>query len=253
MGILDFLKKEKKSGNAAKLPPLPDMSSLPPLPDMPGEQVSQEPVPPLPKQDEQSPPEEAAPLFPDIPEEGLPQSDLPEPRPAEVAPEPEMEMPEEKPIQEVPNKIPDLEELPEPPAFKPEAEPEPIFEQLKPISPPRPFGAEPSKPPAVHSGVPEHLPQLEGFKPEPFVPAAQGKLVMKRGATGPLFVRMDEYKTLLEDIEQMKIGFKQNETIYTRLEDYRTDQDKHFEKFHQALEDIQRKLLYMDKTLFETS
>jgi hypothetical protein len=174
-----------------KLPPLPDIGSLPPLPTMDAEKPSETA--------HVETKEEKAPSFPEIPKE------------------------------DIPEKIPDLEEIPEPPKIKP---------------------VQVQESPQIGE-VPEHIPQLEGFESEPFVENAKETIVKHRTASGPLFVRMDKYKVLLSDIENMKNNFKQNENIYTRLNDYRVEQDKKFELFHESLEDIQRKLLFMDKTLFE--
>ncbi|MFC1754941.1 hypothetical protein ACFL96_16375 [Thermoproteota archaeon] len=257
MGILDFLKKEKKPAKATELPPLPDISSLPPLPDTPGAATPQAPLPPGvapgPEPEEMPaekipplnmPQEETSltrggaedmPLFPEMPEEGIPE-DVPEEKPLVRTDE----------IEEIPQKVPELEELPEPPSFQPGLEEPKPLKEIQLIKMPQPGAPAPE-----HKELPTHVPPLEGFKPTKFIAPAEAHLVMHRTAGGPLFVRMDEYKSLLDDISQMKTGFKENENLYTRLNDYRTEQDKKFESFHEALEDVQRKLLYIDKTLFE--
>ncbi|MBU0461221.1 MAG: hypothetical protein KJ574_01405 [Nanoarchaeota archaeon] len=237
MGILSFLKKESKSAKK-ELPPLPDISSLPPLPDMPESPAPQTPAPP-------SASEESESLWGPEDIESEEPSTFPE-MPAE-----EEALSEEGPmfpdtVEEVPEKIPDLEELPEPPSFRPRHE----VKEIKPLGfPPVSKSAAPKIP--SPSSLPTRIPQLEGFPTAPFIPPEKPRLVRQRVAQGPLFVRMDEYKEFLDDIERMRNDFKENENIYVRLNDYRTEQDKHFEKFHEALEDVQRKLLYIDKTLFE--
>ncbi|MFQ5475068.1 MAG: hypothetical protein ACE5DM_04495, partial [Candidatus Nanoarchaeia archaeon] len=143
MGVFDFLKKKEQK---ASLPPLPDMSTLPPLPDKPGTPPPEAPQPPASKL---PPLEDDAPLFPDIPEEHEKKEVIPEP-PKAV---PDSEETEKKhlkikvspPHEEVPDTVPNLEDLPEPPAFK---------EGLKEVEP-----LEMPKAP----GIPEHIPKLEGF------------------------------------------------------------------------------------------
>ena len=68
----------------------------------------------------------------------------------------------------------------------------------------------------------------------------------------PLFVNMDGYKEILGDIDNMKNELKDAEELIGRLNDIKNAKDKEFEKWRSELEDIQRKLLYVDKVIFET-
>ena len=67
----------------------------------------------------------------------------------------------------------------------------------------------------------------------------------------PIFVEVEDYRRVLDYIQEIKNDIKTSENVTARLEEVRAAKDKEFDKWHHALEDIQRKLLYVDKTLFE--
>jgi len=68
--------------------------------------------------------------------------------------------------------------------------------------------------------------------------------------TKPLFVRYRYYKAMLDEVGQLKIILKEAEDTLDRMEDFKEDEDKEFAKWRRELDDIQRKLIYVDKTLF---
>ncbi|MBI4738148.1 hypothetical protein HY772_01055 [Candidatus Woesearchaeota archaeon] len=70
-------------------------------------------------------------------------------------------------------------------------------------------------------------------------------------AQGPLFVRMDQYRSVLQYIEEIKVTFKSEENFFLHINDMKNSRDQKFETLHNALEDLQRKLLFIDKTIFE--
>jgi hypothetical protein len=292
MGIFDFLKKDKAETPEAGmelppvpkiegmegfpetkeegLPPIPD-TSLPPLPtEVPGE------VPPKPEEKEMAAPKVELPEPPKMefpapekvevekpeleapkPEAAMPMPPLPEtpeiPEPPAAEPAPEMPTPEE--IKEVmgkeevaakptfpetpplpsddiiPDKIPPLEGLPEPPEFKAEQRPQ-IFESAGEVAPP----------PA---------PVAEEMPPAYFPP--EEPVMQKRPARGPLFIRSDRFKAIIDDIEQVRASFKSEDDVFLRITDVKNSQDQKFEDFRQSLEDMQRKLLFIDRSLFEST
>ncbi|MBW2971427.1 hypothetical protein KY359_00175 [Candidatus Woesearchaeota archaeon] len=273
MGIFNFLKKDKAETLEAgmELPPVPKieglgdeegfpempMEDVPPLPDtslppLPSEVPGA--VPPRPKEQKLQPPKMELPVIPP-PETAIaakqkagqwrPPAELPElpeipEEPAEQMEESEEEvtqMPEapefpevpEMPSEEViPDKIPPLEGLPEPPAFTAE----------EPRAAPRPMAAARPKPMA-----PPEMP------PAYFAPDAPA--MPKREYRGPLFIRTDRFKAILDDIEQIKSTFKTEDDTFFRITDVKNSQDQKYEDFRQSLEDIQRKLLFIDRSLFE--
>lgn len=248
------------------IPPLPD-TSLPPLPsEIPGA------VPPEPQEEMIAPPKmelpklpamgpapspkpkkmETKPLpqFPEFPE----MPDMPEApeMPEEPAPQeemPSMDVDEEQAEEEshahfpsipdmptddvIPDKIPPLEGIPEAPDFTLE-ESRPKMMDIPPMEPMR------------TAPKPIRRPEM----PPAYFPA-QEPVMHRREIKGPLFIRTDRFKALLDDIEQIRSTFKQEDDIFFRVNDVKSAQDQKFEGFRQALEDIQRKLLFIDRSLFE--
>ena len=264
MGIFDFLKKSKEGTTETgmdlppipkieetgfpeikedKTPPLPE-TSLPPLPsDLPGE------LPPAPEIKEIKTPKVEMPETPkveaaeekieatlekEIPDAPAIEEAMPKKKEFEETPKPEFpEMPERVSEDVVPDKIPPLEGLPEAPEFKTEETAKPRPEPDAPLvtDQPRPVAA------------PETPPTYTAVE-EPEVPA-------RKPMRGPLYIRTDRFKQVLEDIELIKAKFKEEDDIFFRIADIKGSQDQKFEDFRKSLEDIQRKLLFIDKSLFE--
>lgn len=67
----------------------------------------------------------------------------------------------------------------------------------------------------------------------------------------PLFITIDGYKEILADIEHVNATLKASEEVLDRLNELKNTKDKEFEKWRSELEDVQRKLLYVDKVIFE--
>lgn len=66
-----------------------------------------------------------------------------------------------------------------------------------------------------------------------------------------VFVSMDNYKQILDDISTIKSDIKRSDDIFTRLNEIKNIKNEKFEKWKDKLEDIQRKLVYIEKTLYE--
>jgi hypothetical protein len=75
--------------------------------------------------------------------------------------------------------------------------------------------------------------------------------VRKPVITKPLFVKADDYKSILGAMSVIKVKIEDSEKILNDLNELKNLKDKSFEKWRTELEDIQRKLLYVDKTLYE--
>jgi hypothetical protein len=67
----------------------------------------------------------------------------------------------------------------------------------------------------------------------------------------PLYVKADDYKSIIGALTVIKTKIEDSERILTDLNELKNTKDKSFEKWRSELEDIQRKLLYIDKTLYE--
>ena len=251
MGIFGFLKKGKGDTITADmdLPPLPSMDDLGGFPEAHKEELPSLPesfLPPLPAEFPSS--------VPPAPKETMiyaPKADMPMPTP-QAKPEPqkievrkpieEYESPSEEEHNEnmefptipeipsedvVPDTIPPLEELPEPPEYNyaPEKREIPKMEALRP---------EP-----VEEIVPRYAPEeIEQKK--------------RRLVRGPTFMKTESVRTMLENVEIIRTKFKEEDDIFFRITDIKNAQDQKYESFRQTLEDMQRKLLFIDKTLFES-
>lgn len=66
----------------------------------------------------------------------------------------------------------------------------------------------------------------------------------------PIFIRSDLFKAMMDEVGVIKTTLKENEQIIGRVGDFKGDEDKEFDKWHNQILDIQRKLIYAEKTLF---
>ena len=239
MGFLKFLKRDKKKGL-----------------DLETENLD---VPPAPPDFEEKPGE--LPELPEIPE--LPE--LPELEPiSELQKKPEgilgvpdilKEFPstKEKPIPEF--KAPKI-----PPARVPEPIPKEPIGPI-PIETPKPlFGIrEPEKQkPIIKEDIPIHAPKLD-IKPEIspyeiFERAAvreEGDLLAHKEAKSPIFIRVDRFRNILTGISTIKSKLKMANESLIKLNEIDENRDKEFEKWRNVIVDLQKKLIFIDKTLFK--
>ena len=137
-------------------------------------------------------------------------------------------MPEHMPDDIVPDDIPPLEGIPAPPGFEtePEIQPMPTQQPVLETAPPRP----------------EHPIYITPDEPPE---------TRRKEMNGPKYIRSDRFKAVLDDIAQIKAKFKEEDDFFFRINDIKSAQDQKFEDFRQSLEDVQRKLLFIDKTIFE--
>lgn len=105
--------------------------------------------------------------------------------------------------------------------------------------------------------VPElpELPEAPGIIPDIEEEMAEEKLPELRFATGkrksPLFVNIDNYRELMEQLNNAKTVLAEHSGFALRLNDIKVSRDESYEKFRNALETIERKLVYIDKIMFE--
>ena len=290
MGMFDFLKKSKEAPDRGlELPPVPRIegmgvestsetvseetsvgeTALPPLPtEVPGQ------VPQKPEESEIETPRVELPEPPTLPE--VP---LEEPKKVEVPPEPLNaplpEMPEppsvemEKPVEEekmepveepMVNVVePDIEEM-ESPLEKPEfPAPLEMHEDMLPDKIP-PLEGLPEAPEFKPADVDETIGEKE--LPEPVIepeempsysPYEKPSESVVREIRGSLFIRTDKFKRAIEHIEEIKTKFQEEDDTFFRITEVKSVQDQRFESFRESLEDVQRKLLFIDRSLFEAA
>ncbi|MDP7140797.1 MAG: hypothetical protein QF362_01455 [Candidatus Woesearchaeota archaeon] len=105
-----------------------------------------------------------------------------------------------------------------------------------------------------HTMPKEHMPMPvhEEEEHKPFVPPLRREEdVAERKVSGPLFVKQDSYRSILEGISIIKDKLKQSEDLVLNLNNIKNSKDKEFERWRTSLEDMQRKLIYVDKILYE--
>ena len=74
---------------------------------------------------------------------------------------------------------------------------------------------------------------------------------VRRTMRGPIFVKADSVKEVTQHVDDIKDTFRGEDEIFQRLSEMKTTQDSRLEGLRKSLEDIQRKLIFIDKTLFE--
>ncbi|MBT7903370.1 hypothetical protein HN587_05900 [Candidatus Woesearchaeota archaeon] len=100
-----------------------------------------------------------------------------------------------------------------------------------------------------NSQIPKSVPSLEGF---PNIYEEINQMPQsQRMASGPVFVLLDDYRNILDNFNQIKIKFKEEETKFTAINNIKIKKEIKLEAFRETIEDIQRKLLFIDKVLFE--
>jgi len=236
MGFLKIFKKKEPKENL-DIPPPPPLSTGPGLTGGKKKQEKKE-LPPLP------------PLEPIV----LKHRKIPEPSRAVKLPVPgQPSAPSESELPQFPS-LPDIREMPtghmEP--TKPPMHPLPMQSMRghgMPHIQKRPRFMAPFKKQAAPGHI-SNLPQRERI--EPFVPPVRKREeLLRREIKGPLFVRQDSYKAIIDGVSIIKKKLKESDDLVLNLNGIKDSKDKEFERWRISLEDIQRKLIYVDKILYE--
>ncbi|MBW2965510.1 hypothetical protein KY342_00230 [Candidatus Woesearchaeota archaeon] len=66
----------------------------------------------------------------------------------------------------------------------------------------------------------------------------------------PIFISLESFKDIIDEISLTSNILKENEDILTRINEFKEDEDKQFNKWESQLKDMQKKLIYVDKALF---
>ncbi|MBU0461220.1 MAG: hypothetical protein KJ574_01400 [Nanoarchaeota archaeon] len=67
----------------------------------------------------------------------------------------------------------------------------------------------------------------------------------------PVFVRIEDYKDVLDIMELIKAKIIEAKQIIEQINTLKNQEDSELELWHNELDDVERKIEYMDKTLFE--
>ena len=67
----------------------------------------------------------------------------------------------------------------------------------------------------------------------------------------PVFVKIDDYKDVLDVVELLKAKIAEAKSLHGRINDLKNEEDVELEIWRNNLEEVERKVHYMDTTLFE--
>lgn len=67
----------------------------------------------------------------------------------------------------------------------------------------------------------------------------------------PVFVKIDEYRNILENINMIRTKVNESDYVIEALGDLRSKIESEFEKWREDLEEMQAKLVHIDKVVFE--
>lgn len=190
--------------------------------------------------------------------------DLPPPPPAQRQEFPEL--PQQEEIPAISGEV-ELDMPPEPVAEAPAPLPQeaPPIQELQPFTIPKqpePVAQAPAPAPIdlikEIPQVPEHIEE-----PIPFTPLeTKGEVVFDKTVSHeeerpsfepgkPLFVSMQDYREIDNGINTTKNALEQAETIISHLNDLKNAQEKIFEDWKNQLEDVERKLSYVDQIIVQ--
>lgn len=146
----------------------------------------------------------------------------------------------------VPPAPPTAEELPELPSEKEIPDIDLSEAEPKPVAKPMPV-VKPVKTPKQAAG-PTTLQQFEAqaSKDTQSVLDEREDLHVHK----PIFVSITSYKDMVDEIGLVNNILKEGEDTLTRVGEFKEDQDKEYHKWEGQIKDIQKKLIYADKTLF---
>jgi len=246
LGFLKFLKRDKKKDIQLDNIDNLDMPPAPPGMDMPPPNLGEkdlEKMPELPELPEINGDE----TFPPIKEKPLPDLELPSEKPL-----PELKIPEE-------NTVPELD-LPPLPGPKIEEDVGMQNDMLKIPQPSRPlfgvpkpvFGAPEQKPSAEMTGIPKPKPEIRSYERlERAAIREENAVLSHEKAEGPIYVRVDRFKEILTGTQTIRNDLKTASQSIVKLNEIDINRDKVFEKWHNVMMDLQKKLIFIDKTLFK--
>ncbi|MBD3354675.1 hypothetical protein GF361_01665 [Candidatus Woesearchaeota archaeon] len=130
--------------------------------------------------------------------------------------------------------------------------------------------APPSKKDMPEFPTPKEIPEFrkEGAKierPQPKKSASSIERIERKAVTSqkkeleerddlklkkPIFVYLDSYKEIMKEVNQINNTLKEGDDSLKRVAEFKEDEDEEFSRWESQIKDIQKKLIYADKTLF---
>ncbi len=106
-------------------------------------------------------------------------------------------------------------------------------------------GNMPEFPPLPKEEIPPSVPPL-AFKSQ-----ERPSMVLQTTQRKDLFVDVSEYTSVLDELDKIKSTIAKGQDSLNDLMSMKSEEDSEFEKWRNVLEDMERKLLSIDKTIFE--
>ncbi len=95
-------------------------------------------------------------------------------------------------------------------------------------------------------GIPERRPTFEARDRAPLFESPERRSIEK-----PIFVKIEQYKEALDNIDSIKTKVREAEELLSRLDQLRLQEDKELQNWHDNIARIKDKLISVDKKLFE--
>lgn len=67
----------------------------------------------------------------------------------------------------------------------------------------------------------------------------------------PVFIKIDEYKDVLDILDLTKAKIKEARSLVEKINELKNAEDSELNAWHNSLDDVEKRVLFIDKTLFE--
>lgn len=67
----------------------------------------------------------------------------------------------------------------------------------------------------------------------------------------PVYVRIEEYKDVLDIMNMIRNKIEDAKETLAKINELKNEEDAELELWHTGLEEVERKIIFVDKTLFE--
>jgi len=244
LGFLKFLKRDKRKEPKLEMENLEGLDMPPVHPDFGEKGIENLPeLPELPEMGGEEP-------FPASKGEPIPDLELPPEEPL-----PELNFPKEKPVSglelpELPKLEGDAGMLKEAPKIPPLSKPLFGMQKPKPI-----FGVQKlaeRKPKVEIPEVPKFEPEMKSYERLERAAVREERAVLKHEkAEDTIYIRVDRYRGILTGTNTIKNNLKTASQSIEKLNEIDVNRDIVLEKWHNVLTDLQKKFIFIDKTLFK--
>ena len=69
----------------------------------------------------------------------------------------------------------------------------------------------------------------------------------------PVFVKIEEYKDVLDIMNMIKHKIEEAKETLGKINELKNEEDAELELWHTGIEEVERKIVFVDKVLFEPS